>query len=394
MAIRDERMRLGRYAWTIRVVYLLAWLSGSVVLLAAGTDLPRVEPGIEYLHHRIGDEPWSIHVVKVDRVSGRFRLVSALAQGHIYGLATVAEQVESLGDAQGRPVAAINGDFFLIRSGPYQGDPTGLHVTQGELVSAPTGASFWLDKEGNPHIGQVAAKFRATGSNGLDIAFSLNQARAEDKAVLYTPAIGESTRTGPGLELVLEKSGRSDWLPLRPGGRYQARISAIDGQGDIRLTPQIMVLSIGPKLAGGLPTQAIGMVISLRMETSPDLTGVTTALGGGPILLDAGKSPDWPPPQPRHPRTALGWSDTQFVLAVVDGRQESLSVGMTYPELASLMSELGCSHAMNLDGGGSSTLWLDGHIMNSPSDGHERRVANSLIVVSNEQDESTTNPGR
>ncbi len=394
MAIRDERIRVGGFPRAIGMFCLLVWFAGPGLLLAAGEDLPRVEPGIEYLHHRIGDGPWSIHVVKVDRLGGKFGLVSALAQGHIYGLATVSEQVESLGDAWGRPVAAINGDFFVIRSGPYQGDPTGLHVTQGELVSAPTGASFWVDKEGDPHIGQVTAKFRATGSNGLDITFSLNQARADDAAVLYTPAIGESTRTGPGLELVLEKSGEGDWLPLRPGGRYQARISALNGQGDVRLTPQIMVLSIGPKLARGLPASAVGMVISLHMKTSPDLTGVMTALGGGPVLLDAGESPDWPPPQPRHPRTVLGWNDKQFFLAVVDGRQESLSAGMTYPELASLMSGLGCTHAINLDGGGSSTLWLDGHIMNSPSDGHERRVANSLIVVANKQDESETNPGR
>ncbi len=387
MMVRDERIRVGRSRGAIGIFCLLVWLCGSGFLLAAAPGLPRVEPGIEYLHHRIGDGPWSIHVVKVDRLSGKFRLVSALAQGHIYGLATVSEQVESLGDAWGRPVAAINGDFFLIRSGPYQGDPTGLHVTQGELVSAPTGASFWVDAEGAPHIGKVTAKFRATGSNGLDIAFSLNQARADDAAVLYTPAIGESTRTGPGLELVLEKSGQGDWLPLRPGGRYQARISAINGQGDVRLTPQTMVLSIGPKLARGLPTQAVGMVISLHLNTSPDLTGVTTALGGGPVLLDGGESPGWAAPQPRHPRTALGWNDKQFFLAVVDGRQEPLSVGMTYPELASLLSGLGCTHAINLDGGGSSTLWLDGHIMNSPSDGGERRVANSLIVVSDDEDE-------
>jgi len=121
---------------------------------------------------------------------------------------------------------------------------------------------------------------------------------------------------------------------------------------------------------------------------------VTTALGGGPILLEAGEPADWPPPQPRHPRTVLGWNDKQLVLAVVDGRQESLSVGMTYPELALLMSELGCTHAINLDGGGSSTLWLDGHIMNSPSDGRERRVANSLIVVLNDENENKTDLGR
>jgi exopolysaccharide biosynthesis protein len=132
----------------------------------------------------------------------------------------------------------------------------------------------------------------------------------------------------------------------------------------------------------------VGAVISLDLRTTPDLTGVMTALGGGPVLLEAGEAGDWPPPQPRHPRTALGWNDEHFFLTVVDGRQEPLSIGMTYPELASLLSGLGCTHALNLDGGGSSTLWLDGYIMNSPSDGRERRVANSLIVVANEPEEN------
>jgi hypothetical protein len=393
MAIHDERIAVGGSGRTIGMSCLLVWLLGFGSLFAADVGLPRVEPGIEYLHHRIGDGPWAIHVVKVSRF-GRFGLVSALAQGHIYGLASVSEQVESLGDIWGRPVAAVNGDFFVIRTGSYQGDPSGLHIVQGELVSAPAGNSLWLDAEGLPHIGRVTAQFRATGPDGLDLAFSLNEERADGGAVLYTPAIGASTRTGPGLELVLEKSGAGDWLPLRACGRYQARVAALHGRGDVQLTPQIMVLSIGPVLGRELRTPALGTVISLHLKTSPDLTGVMTALGGGPVLLDAGESAQWPPPQPRHPRTVLGWNDEHFFLTVVDGRQESLSIGMTYPELASLMGGLGCTHAINLDGGGSSTLWLDGYIMNSPSDGRERRVANSLILVANEQDESTTNPWR
>lgn len=351
-------------------------------------DTPHVGPGLEYIHHRIGDGPWSIHVVKVDRSRARFRLASTLAEGHVYGLASVREQVERLGDPQGRPVAAVNGDFFHIRPGPYQGDPIGLHIVQGELISSPIGASFWIDGEGDPHIGPVTARFRATGADGLNITFTLNQARAEDAAVLYTPTIGASTRTGPGLELVLERSGDGDWLPLRPGRSYRARISTVNEQGDVRPAPDAMVLSVGPGLARKLPPLMQGSVILLDLKTSPDLTGVATALGGGPILLEAGELPEWRPPLPRHPRTVLGWNEEHFFMVVVDGRQEPLSVGMTYPELASLMKRLGCAYAMNLDGGGSSTLWLDGHIMNSPSDGRERRVANSLIVVSGAPDET------
>jgi hypothetical protein len=390
-------MKISRCAVSVRgfprtggLFLALLWLVSWSCLSAAGganCDLPRVERGLEYIHHRIGDGPWSIHVVKVDRSGPRFRLVSTLAQDRVYGLATVREQVVALRLDRVRPIAAVNGDFFVIRPGPYQGDPRGLHIVGGEIISSPTGTSFWIDGEGRPHIGQIAAHFRVAGPNGLDVTFGLNQERGEDRAVLYTPAVGASTRTGPGLELILEKAGDGDWLPLRPGGSYRARVAALAEQGNVELTPEGMVLSIGPALASKLPAMAPGVTLTLYLTTKPDLAGAVAAVGGGPVLLEDGKSPEWSPPLPRHPRTALGWNEEHFVLAVVDGRQAHLSAGMTYPELASLMKRLGCAYAVNLDGGGSSTLWLDGHIMNSPSDGRERPVANSLVVVSTESNE-------
>ena len=53
---------------------------------------------------------------------------------------------------------------------------------------------------------------------------------------------------------------------------------------------------------------------------------------------------------------------------------------MTYPEMATLVKEYGCTDAVKLDGGGSSTLWAAGKVLNSPSDGGTRAIANSLIV--------------
>ncbi len=352
----------------------------------AGT-WPRVEPGIGYLHERISDAPWSIHVVKIDRHREHFQLVATLAQDHVYGLASVTEQIESVASSTRRPLAAVNGDFFHIRSGPYQGDPIGLQIIGGELVSSPTGASFWVDPNGQPHMSEVRTAFRATGPDRLNISFGLNEKRADDAAVLYTPAIGPSTRTSGGLELTLEWDGEAPWLPLRAGERFQARITAINAEGDTALKPDIMVLSIGPELADRLPTLTRGTIVSLHLEMSPDLTGVTTALGGGPILLREGRAFDWAHRPERHPRTAIGWNREALFLVVVDGRQKGLSIGMNYTELSSLMLRLGCTEAMNLDGGGSSTLWLGGRVMNSPSDGQERQVANSLIVVSTEPEE-------
>ncbi len=376
--------------WMAMHALILSLCAVSPLLADAKADAawPRVEPGLEYLHERLGEAPWSIHVVKVDRTDAHFQLAGALAQDHIYGLASVTDQIESVTGLDREPVAAVNGDFFHIRPGPYQGDPLGLQIVKGELVSAPTGASFWVDKEGQPHMGPVKAKFHATGPGGVNLAFGLNQNRQENTAVLYTSAVGASTRTTGGLEWVLEREGDSPWLPLRAGGRYQTKVATVSTDGNTPLNTDIMVLSIGPELAEELPALTAGMTLSLDLETGPDLTGVTTALGGGPILLHEGKALNWEHRPQRHPRTAIGWNRESLFLVVVDGRQKGLSIGMNYTELSALMQRLGCTEAINLDGGGSSTLWLGGQVMNSPSDGQQRRVANSLIVVSTKRNET------
>ena len=88
-----------------------------------------------------------------------------------------------------------------------------------------------------------------------------------------------------------------------------------------------------------------------------------------------------------HPRTAIGIDrDTgQLLLLVVDGRQD-LSRGLTMKELAKLFQRLGVEDALNLDGGGSSIMLarqVDGSlaVLNSPSDGHPRPVANGLEIT-------------
>jgi hypothetical protein len=85
----------------------------------------------------------------------------------------------------------------------------------------------------------------------------------------------------------------------------------------------------------------------------------------------------------RHPRSAIGLSEDQrtLILVAVDGRSDH-SVGMTCPELAELLAELGAWQAINLDGGGSTALFVDGlGVVNAPSDGSERAVANHLALV-------------
>jgi Phosphodiester glycosidase len=227
----------------------------------------------------------------------------------------------------------------------------------------------------------VLSRFRAIWTDGTATPFGLNEERPNDGAVLFTSALGASTHTSGGVELVLECATNDLWLPLQSGKSYQARVREVRSDGDTPLRTDSLVLSLGPKLASRLPKPQPGTVLKIVTQTIPDLSGVKTAIGGGPTLVRDGKAMQWSGIQMRHPRTAIGWNKDFIYLVEVDGRQPDLSIGMTFPELAAYMIKLGCEQAMNLDGGGSATLWVCGNVMNSPSEGQERPGANALVVV-------------
>jgi exopolysaccharide biosynthesis protein len=125
-------------------------------------------------------------------------------------------------------------------------------------------------------------------------------------------------------------------------------------------------------------------------EMDPPEEWIESAVSGWPALmkecraLDAAALPGSDSfTRSPHPRTAVGLSkDGRYLyLVVADGRQENAR-GLTLEELALFMAkDLGVCSAMNLDGGGSSVMVLNGEIVNRPSDGKERRVANHLAVV-------------
>ena len=128
---------------------------------------------------------------------------------------------------------------------------------------------------------------------------------------------------------------------------------------------------------------------STRVETYR--TGYHSALASGPILRLGGRVPDFDKVSfndMRHPRTIIGWDAEGMVyMVVVDGRFPGQADGMTVPELAAMTRLLGLKDALNLDGGGSSTLWTDKTgIINFPYDNRKfdhsgaRKVPNIVIV--------------
>ena len=366
------------------VALICVWL-GAVAAIAApdhSHHSANSDRGFAYFHEEVAEVPWSIHVVKIQRTHTNLEFHTTLGQGHTMGMGVVSEQVKSFPLELGRPVAAVNGDFYRL-SRDCPGDPEGLQIEGGELLSgpSPTRVCFWVDGTGQPHRGTVLSQFKVTWPDGSTTPLGLNEERAADQAVLYTSAKGQSTRASGGIEFVLQREAEDIYAPLRIGETFKARVREIRTAGDTTLSRDRLVLSLGPRLSTQLSKLLPGAILQFSMASSPDLSGVQTAIGGGPTLVSGGKAAQWNGAQMRHPRTAIGWNKDFIFLVEVDGRQGKLSVGMTFPELAAYLVKLGCEEAMNLDGGGSATMWVYGNVMNSPSEGHERPAANALVVI-------------
>ncbi|HEU5478964.1 MAG TPA: phosphodiester glycosidase family protein, partial [Candidatus Tumulicola sp.] len=154
-------------------------------------------------------------------------------------------------------------------------------------------------------------------------------------------------------------------------------------------------LTIGPKAYGTVPLPNAGDTIAIQGSATPSLDSIEAAIGGGPLLVKDGAwyaDPDGPNKGEfltHMPASAAGiTSDGTLLLFEIDGRQPALSIGVLQPQLASLMIAFGVVTGMQFDGGGSSTIVarlpgdMQASVLNSPSDGVERRVADALLVYS------------
>lgn len=373
------------YMWCKNEGRLAILAAGLMLLLRAGSAIGADAwhgPGLAYYCDSDPRIPMAVHVVKIDRTQKDLELYTTLGGGKAIGISQLEGQVESIPASFGQPMAAINGDYFNVIP-PYHGDPRNMQVLHGgELVSAPgeDRAFFYLDAKGQPHLTNVTAQFTVTWPDGRKIPFGLNETPKTGQAVIYTTAAGPNTRV-EGIDLILARNKNEPWLPLKPGQNLSAVVSHVNRNGFTKTSPDTLVLSLSPRQVKDLPTLTTGMVLQISTATTPNLGEVKLAIGGGPSLVRGGKARPMDGIQVRHPRTAFGWNDKFYFFVQVDGRQARWSMGMNFKELADYFVKLGCTDALNLDGGGSATTWVAGRIINNPSQGRERATANALVVV-------------
>ena len=293
-----------------------------------------------------------------------------LASGHhVASRHTVADMMDA--DA----VVGVNGDFFDIRDTEA---PLGVAKDRqrGIMNGVHSGwnSAFWVDAAGGPHIGDLYAEARIRQLPHLDVTTVNSPSVRPGQVGLYDHKWGALTRyrvvdgQRRGVRMVVVSHGRVTSNRTRFPRSLRVRGLVLVGRG-----PGARRLA---RLRVGQPVSAD---VSLSRDVAMAVTGDTFILRDGVRVSTDDVD--------LHPRTAVAIDrDTgQLMLLVVDGRQE-LSRGMTMKELAKLFKRLGAEDALNLDGGGSSTMvarQADGSlaVLNSPSDGHPRAVANGVEVT-------------
>ena len=125
---------------------------------------------------------------------------------------------------------------------------------------------------------------------------------------------------------------------------------------------------------------------NLDIKTNPDWNDVNHILSGGPYLVKEGEvfvdmtAEKLSSVGGRNPRTAIGYTiDNNLILLTADGR-EGASIGLTLNELAYLMKQLGCVNAMNLDGGGSTVMYVNGRVVNKPAVQGGIPLSHTLVI--------------
>ncbi|MER7489400.1 phosphodiester glycosidase family protein [Streptomyces sp. NPDC126497] len=390
--------------------------SGAAGPTSSPTSAPVLPAGLRYqeLTRHLGPgEPVRLSVLRV-APGARVRVVA------VHGADMDRTQtVRSLARRSGA-LFAVNGTYFDVGAGRgADGDPIGLYAEDGRVLSealagrpalllgrdrgrltarvtevsttgrlrAADGARRELDG-----VNRIAGRVPGCGGTGGDRL-------ATDGRPMTRPSNGVCTDDDEIVHLTAEWGRKT---PPGPAGSTEALLAG-DGTVLRIRTPAGGPLPEGGGSLYGIGTGAEWLRAHVRPGTRPavsvritdpvgrPLTGaVHSALGGSARLLRDGEvdpdaerllGPD------REPRTVAGvTADGTLLLVAVDGRAPGESVGATPTEAARLARSLGAVDAVNLDGGGSTTAVLDGHLRNGPRGGEraavtERRVANAIAVL-------------
>jgi hypothetical protein len=382
-------MRRARILTLAALAFVVCAAAGQAAVPRAATQVGGTQtlmPGVTYqkLVEFTSHGPVVLHVLIAPRPGGLYALKPVLSNGAIVGRERVTDMEKDL--AATATTAGVNGDLFSLKDG----HPSGALMRSGVLDSAPFKgrSSIGIDTGGGLHVDRVTYNGYWRGSSQRRALLLNAPKQAPSSVTLYTPSWGPTTPAEPGPVLT---ETLASFPATTPNADLTATVTNVQqAAGGVPIPPGGAVLVARGNQAPYLSAEApLGSQVLVHLTLTPSWTGITDALGGGPVIVRNGKAifranELFTTAQllPRVPRTAVGQlADGRIVLAVVDGQRPGYSVGATNFELAQAMQQLGCVTAAALDSGDSSTMAFEGQLLNRPSDPTgERQVAEALLV--------------
>lgn len=281
--------------------------------------------------------------------------------------------------------AGTNADFFDT-STANNGYPIHGCIVEGQIARTPSNTPHMVFSGNVPLLDAItfSGSTCTFGAQTLSIN-NVNVTRGSDQLILYNTLNGNYTHANSyGTEVLIELPDNINW---NVNTKIKAKVVKIEShKGNMHILANHAVLS-GHGTAETFLTQLkendeVEVYLGLNLVNLGGVPQIRAMVGGDRMILQSGlvTDNDW---AELHPRTAIGYSIDQnkVYFCVVDGRY-SLSNGTTTKQLADIIKSAGAYNAINLDGGGSSAMYIkEFGVMNHPSDGNERAVCNGIYAV-------------
>lgn len=323
-----------------------------------------VDKGVKRIHltKYYQGRPININVIEVNsNLNPNIQLTPALASDHLGKKSTISTIARN-----NNSIVAINGTFFK----PATGVPLGTLMINKKMYTGPIYNRVAMGIFDNGYdMARIQLNATLKTWNKSIKVDNINQPRTlSTHVIVYT----------------------SDWGKMAPPSpKYGKQLAIKDNQIIESSTSQLAIPEGGLVVVG--PAQQLDKIanekdIKFEVLTMPQWDNVNHIISGGPYLVKNGRTYVDTAEQNlgsiggRNPRTAVGYTaNNNLIIVTVDGR-ESSSIGMTLTELSNFMKSIGCYNAMNLDGGGSTVLYVNGRVVNHPKVQGGIALSNALTL--------------
>ena len=358
---------------------------GAVKLIENGQE---IGPGTYYrnMNYITPNGNFMVNMVE-GRIDAEYLKVEAADGGSSIVNKPVSYQALQKSNENRRVISAINGDFFDMTT--IKGLTYGTSIIAGEIKTAVKSSTvLGIKEDGDCFIDTLNMEGVFTYKKRKISIDTVNRLRWGEQAVIYTPFFGKTTlNTVTGTDIIV----RGVELPLKANQVYSGVIEKIvPDTMNTEIPADGVVISLPGKAFKQFTGAVVGDKVSFYVNF--DKKDLKYAVSGAPRLIEGGQLSaelaERKDAKERHPRTAVGIKDNKLIMVTVDGRQPGYSDGMNLYEMAEFFLGQGVEDAMNLDGGGSTTMTVrtqgnaSVRLVNHPSDGRERYVGNSIQLVS------------